>query len=94
MWRQRQPDSLREVSRASIIAEISLRPGQETMENLENVVRALEEEARRVRDLFESEVLPQSRRAAAELLRTASKRLSELAKELDTIAGRDRPSPH
>lgn len=59
------------------------------MDNLENVVRALEEEARRVRDLFESEVLPQSRRAAAELLRTASQRLAELATELDKIAGRD-----
>jgi len=63
------------------------------MENLENVVRALEEEARRVRDLFESEVLPQSRRAAADLLRTASKRLTELATQLDAIAGRDRPAP-
>ena len=63
------------------------------MENLENVVRALEEEARRVRDLFESEVLPQSRRAAAEVLRTASKRLAELAAELDIVAGRDRRSP-
>jgi len=62
------------------------------MENLENVVRALEEEARRVRDLFEAEVLPQSRRAAADLLRTASKRLSELASELETIAARDRSS--
>jgi len=60
------------------------------MENLENVVRALEEEARRVRDLFESEVLPQSRQFAAELLRGASKRLSELATELDEIAARDR----
>jgi hypothetical protein len=60
------------------------------MENLEDVVRALEQEARRVRDLFESEVLPQSRRAAAELLRTASKRLAELAGELDEIARRDR----
>jgi len=66
--------------------------GQETMENLEDVVRALEEEARRVRDLFESEVLPQSRRMAAELLRTASQRLSELAAELDAIAARDRSS--
>ncbi|HTQ86387.1 MAG TPA: hypothetical protein VMI93_09250 [Candidatus Solibacter sp.] len=63
------------------------------MENLENVVRALEEEARRVRDLFESEVLPQSRRAAAEVLRTASKRLAELAAELDIVAGRDRRTP-
>jgi len=63
------------------------------MENLENVVRALEEEARRVRDLFESEVLPQSRRAAAEILRTASQRLAELATELDAISGRDRRSP-
>ena len=62
------------------------------MENLEDVVRALEQEARRVRDLFESEVLPQSRRAAADLLRTASKRLSELAAELEAIAARDRPS--
>jgi len=61
------------------------------MENLEDVVRALEQEARRVRDLFESEVLPQSRRAAAELLRTASKRLAELASELDEIARHDRP---
>jgi len=59
------------------------------MENLEDVVRALEVEARRVRDIFESEVLPQSRRAAADLLRTASKRLAELASELDAIAGRD-----
>lgn len=59
------------------------------MENLQDVVRALEEEARRVRDLFETEVLPQSRRAAAELLRTASKRLSDLASELDAIAARD-----
>jgi len=62
------------------------------MENLEDVVRALEQEARRVRDLFESEVLPQSRKAAAELLRTASQRLAELATELDAIAGRDRKS--
>ena len=68
--------------------------GQETMENLEDVVRALEEEARRVRDLFESEVLPQSRRAAAELLRSASQRLSELATQLDALAARDRPSSH
>ncbi len=60
------------------------------MENLEDVVRAFEQEARRVRDLFESEVLPQSRRAAAEMLRTASKRLAELASELDEIARRDR----
>jgi hypothetical protein len=59
------------------------------MEKLEDVVRALEQEARRVRDLFESEVLPQSRRAAADLLRTASKRLAELAAELDEIARRD-----
>ena len=66
--------------------------GQETMEKLEDVVRALEEEARRVRDIFESEVLPQSRRAAADLLRTASHRLAELAAELDSIAGRDRRS--
>ena len=66
--------------------------GQETMEKLEDVVRALEEEARRVRDIFESEVLPQSRRAAADLLRTASQRLAELAAELDSIAGRDRRS--
>jgi len=66
--------------------------GQETMEKLEAVVRALEEEARRVRDIFESEVLPQSRRAAADLLRTASQRLAELASELDSIAGRDRRS--
>jgi hypothetical protein len=71
-----------------------MRPGQETMEKLEDVVRALEQEARRVRDLFESEVLPQSRRAAADLLRSASQRLSELATELDKIAGRDRPSSH
>ena len=83
---------MRHVCRDPIIAEIPLRPGQETMENLEDVVRALEQEARRVRDLFESEVLPQSRRAAADLLRSASKRLSELAQELDTIAGRDRSS--
>ena len=62
------------------------------MENLEDVVRALEEEARRVRDLFEAEVLPQSRRVAADLLRTASKRLSELASQLDAIASRDRSS--
>jgi hypothetical protein len=71
-----------------------MRPGQETMEKLEDVVRALEEEARRVRDLFESEVLPQSRRAAADLLRGASQRLAELATQLDAIAGRDRPSSH
>ncbi len=64
------------------------------MENLESVVRALEEEARRVRDLFESEVLPQSRRAAADLLRGASKRLAELAAELEDLAARDRrPAP-
>jgi hypothetical protein len=62
------------------------------MENLEEVVRALEQEARRVRDIFESEVLPQSRRAAADLLRSASKRLGELAAELDAIAARDRRS--
>ena len=62
------------------------------MENLEDVVRALEQEARRVRDLFESEVLPQSRQFAAEFLRTASKRLSELATELDGLASRDRTS--
>ena len=60
------------------------------MENLEDIVRALEEEARRVREIFESEVLPQSRRAAAEILRTASQRLAELAGELDAFAGRDR----
>jgi len=60
------------------------------MENLEDAVRALEEEARRVRDLFESEVLPQSRKFAAEILHKASKRLSELATELDQIAARDR----
>jgi len=62
------------------------------MENLEEVVRALEQEARRVRDLFESEVLPQSRRAAADVLRIASQRLAELATELDEFARRDRPS--
>lgn len=62
------------------------------MENLEDVVRALEQEARRVRDIFESEVLPQSRRAAAELLRTASQRLAELAAELEALASRDRSS--
>jgi hypothetical protein len=62
------------------------------MENLEDAVRALEEEARRVRDLFESEVLPQSRKFAAEFLHKASKRLSELATELDKIAERDRSS--
>jgi hypothetical protein len=62
------------------------------MENIESVVRALEEEARRVRDLFETEVLPQSRRAAAEVLRTASQRLAELAGELDAITGSDRRS--
>ena len=63
---------------------------QELMANLEEVVRALEQEARRVRDLFESEVLPQSRRVAADFLRTASQRLAELATELDEIARRDR----
>ncbi|HMD30803.1 MAG TPA: hypothetical protein VKG84_02755 [Candidatus Acidoferrales bacterium] len=62
------------------------------MDSLEDVVRTLEQEARRVRDLFESEVLPQSRRAAAELLRNASHRLSELAKELEEVAARDRSS--
>jgi hypothetical protein len=60
------------------------------MSELEDVVRKLEEEARRVRDLFESEVLPQSRRAAAELLRAASQRLADLATELDAVAGRER----
>jgi hypothetical protein len=60
------------------------------MAELEDVVRALEVEARRVRDLFESEVLPPSRRAAVELLRAASKRLAELATELDAVAASDR----
>jgi hypothetical protein len=62
------------------------------MKSLEDVVRALDEEARRVRDLFEAEVLPQSRSAAADLLRRVSKRLSELASELEAIAARDRSS--
>ena len=64
------------------------------MENFEEVVRALEEEARRVRDLFESEVLPQSRVAAADLLRKASARLTELAAHLESIAANGRkPAP-
>ena len=83
---------MRDGARVPIITENFGWPFQETMENLEDVVRALEEEARRVRDLFESEVLPQSRHAAADLLRGASKRLAELAAELDAVAGRDRRS--
>jgi hypothetical protein len=64
------------------------------MENFEEVVRALEEEARRVRDLFESEVLPQSRVAAADLLRKASARLAELAAHLESVAANGRkPAP-
>jgi hypothetical protein len=58
------------------------------MSDLEDAVRALEQEAKRVRELFESEVLPQSRRAAAELLRAAAKRLAELAASLDAAASR------
>ncbi|HUK53131.1 MAG TPA: hypothetical protein VL099_07570 [Candidatus Binatia bacterium] len=60
------------------------------MEKFEDVVRALEEEARRVRELFESEVLPQSRTAAADLLRKASARLTELAAHLEEVAAHDR----
>jgi len=64
------------------------------MEKFEDVVRALEEEARRVRELFESEILPQSRVAAADLLRKASARLTELAAHLETVAANDRkPAP-
>ena len=64
------------------------------MEKLEDVIRALEEEARRVRDLFESEVLPQSRAAAADVLRKASARLTELAAHLEAVAASDRkPAP-
>ncbi|HUJ38923.1 MAG TPA: hypothetical protein VLW54_00135 [Candidatus Acidoferrales bacterium] len=64
------------------------------MENLEEIVRALEQEARRVRDVFESEVLPRSRRAAAELLHAASQRLAELASELDQISRGGNSSTH
>jgi hypothetical protein len=60
------------------------------MEKFEDVVRTLEEEARRVRELFESEVLPQSRLAAADLLRKASARLTELAAHLEAVAANDR----
>lgn len=63
------------------------------MNSLEEVGRALQEEIHRLSKFFESEVIPSSRRAAVEALRTASQRLHELAAQLESSNPSDQNKP-
>jgi hypothetical protein len=63
------------------------------MMTLEEVGRVLDEELQSLRKFFESEVIPSSRRAAVEALRTASQRLHDLAAQLETSTPPDQNKP-
>ena len=58
------------------------------MAHLEEVGRKLDRELEKLRRFFETEVKPTTERKAAEVLRIASKRLSELAEEIESRASR------
>ncbi len=57
------------------------------MEGFEDFGRALEAELEHFRRFVSDEVVPQSRRAAIEALRTASARLEEFANDLEARQG-------
>ncbi len=54
------------------------------MPKLEEVGRALDRELKKLREFFESEVKPTTQRRLVQALRAASKRLAELASELES----------
>ena len=58
------------------------------MAHLEEVGRKLDRELEKLRRFFEAEVKPTTERKAVEVLRIASKRLSELAEEIESRASR------
>lgn len=58
------------------------------MASLEELGRKLDEEMEKLRRFVESEVVPKTGRRAAELLRAASKRLADLAAELESRGAR------
>ena len=61
----------------------------EAMEGFEEFSKAMEAELEHLRKFVTDEVVPQSRRAAIEALRTASARLEEFARDLER---RQKPS--
>ena len=56
------------------------------MRNLEEVGRKLDRELNKLRHFLETELRPTTERKSVELLRNASKRLSELAEEIESRA--------
>jgi hypothetical protein len=63
------------------------------MEGFEDFGKALEAELDHLRRFVTDEVVPHTRRAAVEALRTASARLVELADDLETRTGPARKQP-
>ncbi len=60
------------------------------MPNFKEVGRRIEEEVQKLRRFFETEVKPTTERTAIEVLRSVSKRLAELAEELEARAAREK----
>ncbi len=53
------------------------------MPSFEEFGRAVDEEMKKLRKFFETELKPGAKRGAVEALRTASQRLEELARDLE-----------